>query len=189
MKKIFPGQAVNEKVLFFGRENILRYIFHNFNYIMIFLGLGFFFSLFLVMFFDLLFATVFFIIFVSFCIGFLFVVFWYNTYLVITNKRIMKFLKNGIFKNSSQEITIYSLQESTYKYNGFLDRILNCGNVSFYGKDQNIVIWFKGIKHPEEVTRYTSRLRDFLIENPNYDYTQISEFIPRNLRQKQKGKK
>ena len=44
------------------------------------------------------------------------------------------------------------------------------------------VIWFRWVKYPEEVSSYLSRLRDFLKENPNYDYQQIKGFIPRKIR-------
>ncbi len=181
MKK-FPWQAKDELVMYLWRQYLPRYFIQNIQIFATFLGLWllifFIWNTFWNFFIWLILSLITFSVLIF---SFIFI-FWKNTYLVITNKRIIKFVRNWFFKSHIREITIFSLQECIAKYSGFIDRIFWSWNVSFIWKDENIVIHFYWLRHPEELTMYASRLRDFLIENPNYNPKKLEKFMPRRIR-------
>lgn len=189
--KTFVWQAKDERILFFWRENIIRYLIYQFFSFIIMLVWFFIIWILFVVFrnFDWIFSTV---VIIFLLIVFLFILFriflifyfWTQTYLVITNKRIIKFVRNWLFTSHIREITIFSLQECVAKYTWFIDKVLNCWIVSFIWKDEKIVITFYWLSNPDEVSMYASRLRDFLIENPHYDNYKLSKFMSRRLRKK-----
>ena len=102
-----------------------------------------------------------------------------KTKYIITNKRVIKFTKSGLFIFYKKEIELSDIKENIATQKWILNKIFNLGNVKivWWG-----TIWFRGIKYPEEVSSYLWRLANFLKENPNYDYKQIKEFIPRKIR-------
>ncbi len=187
MRKSFEGQYKNEKVLFFGRENLLRFLLYNTWNIFIFLGLSIFLSFFMYVFFSLFVAIIVFTVFFVVLVASMILIFWYPTFIIVTNKRILKWYKPWIFIKDSDQLIIYSLQECIVNFTWIIDNILNTWNIKFIWKDQNVVIDFRGISLPEEVSSYVSRLRDYIVENQYKDYydpSYLTEFLPRKERKK-----
>lgn len=183
--KKFPWQAKNEIVLLFTREHIIHFIRRNIPNIFIIILISIVFSI----------ITYFLInnILVNFFIGIIILLiwisiilfFWYNTYLIITNKRIIKFVKNWLFSEHIKELKLDQLNELSTSKKGLLSKILNFWNIKIVWKDKENAIWFQWVKYPDEIILYISRLRDFLRENPDFPINKIKPFIPRKLRKKQ----
>ena len=74
------------------------------------------------------------------------------------------------------------MQETIANCRWIFDRLFHCGTLSFIWKDEKTVIHFVWIKNPEEVVMYVSRVKDFIIENKDYDYKQLKEFLQRKHR-------
>ena len=107
---------------------------------------------------------------------------WKWTKMIVTNKRIIKFVKSWIFSEHLKELKLKQVTEIIAVKKWFLNKILTTGNVKFVGKDKETVIWFQNVKYPEEIVMYVSRLKDFLKENPDVEPTQLKPFIPRKER-------
>jgi len=129
------------------------------------------------------------IIFVMFIItwSFVFIMynFWIDTRFILTNKRIIKFVKNWLFSEHMKELKIDRLNELIFTKKWLIQKFFNYWNIKIIWNDRENVIWFVGVSYPDEIVSYISRLRDFLRENPNFDYTQINEFKLRKNRKKQ----
>lgn len=179
MKKL-NWQAKNEKILYFSRENIIFYLIRIFNKIFIFIWLILFIS-FLAKFLNnyyLLFLIIFIII-IWFILSY---IFWYNTYFVVTNKRLVKYIRSWIFTEHNKELKLDQLNELTYSIRWIYNKLFNVWNIKIVWKDKENVIYFTWIKNPDEVVQYISRLRDFLFENPDYDFNDLKEFKSREKR-------
>ena len=102
--------------------------------------------------------------------------------MIVTNKRIIKFIKNWFFSEHLKELKLKQVTEVIAVKKWFLNKILTTGNVKFVGKDKETVIWFSNVKYPEEIAMYVSRLKEFLKENPDFNTTGLKPFIPRKKR-------
>ena len=102
--------------------------------------------------------------------------------MIVTNKRIIKFVKSWIFSEHLKELKLKQVTEIIAVKKWFLNKILTTGNVKFVGKDKETVIWFPNVKYPEEIAMYVSRLKDFLKENSDIEPTQLKPFVPRKER-------
>ena len=107
---------------------------------------------------------------------------WRWTRIMVTNKRIIKFVKNWIFSEHLKELNLNQVTEILAVKRWFLNKILTTGNVKFVGKDKETVIWFSNVKYPEEITMYVSRLKEFLKENTDFGPMQLKPFVPRKER-------
>lgn len=180
----FQGQWRSERILYFSREVVLSFFLVNFFKLFTFLVL--FFILIIIMFFFEVWMIYYFLLTILwfFFIFIYLYVFWYNTYLIVTNKRIIKFVNEWLFVFHFKELKIDNLQEKVCKVWWIFWKIMNYWNVNFIWKDQQTVIRFRWVKSPKEVVLYVSRLRDYIIENPNYRIDDLNKFIPRKLRYK-----
>ena len=174
--KVFPGQAKDEKVLLNTKENIIAFFIPKlFVYIWIFIFivvLGWLVNTWLWVFMLLIFILV-----------LLYDIFlWKNTKMIVTNKRILKFVKNWLFSFHFKELKLNQLTEVVATKQWFVNKVLSVGNIKIVWKDKEVVIWFKNIKFPNEVAMYISRLKDFIQENSNISYEKLKPFIPRKER-------
>ena len=173
--KVFPGQAKNEKVLIFKKENGLSYLSANSRFI----------------------VTILIVSTITFAISYLYL----NIYLAILLAVLVALL--GIvllfyFRNNrsidpvqpikqhSKELKIDQINELTFTKIWLFPKLLNYWNIKIIWKDKEAAIWVRWINYPDEIVQYISRLRDFLIENPDFDYQQITPFIPRKIRKSKK---
>ena len=177
--KTFPGQHKNEKVLYLTTEHPISFLNHNIGKIFVFTMLGFF--IFFLIWFFIWYTLIWLITGLAIALGGITYLFLtrIKTKYIITNKRVIKFTKSGAFIFYKKEIALADIKENIATQKWILNKIFNLGNVKiiWWG-----IIWFRGIKYPEEVSSYLWRLANFLKENPNYDYKQIKEFIPRKIR-------
>jgi len=177
----FPWKAKNEKVLFYAKENTSYFLIKNLLNLFVVFWISFFVSV------IIYFLT-------NSYLSFIFVVFfivWYilyknylhhRTYLIITNKRVLKFVRNGLFSEHMKEIKIEQVNEVSATKRWFIEKIFSIWNIKISWKDKENVIWFKWVKYPKQVVMYFSRLQDFLQEKPNYNLSDLKEFIPREYR-------
>lgn len=182
MLKKFPWQAKNERILFESREHILSYLWNKLSKIFIVVWLLFFIWILMYVFSIhsiIIFTTigVFFVL-----ILFLLYFFWYNTYFILTNKRILKFIRNWLFTEYIKDLKLDQLNELSSTKKWIIQKIFNIWNIKIVWKGEGNVIWYKWIYCPNEVVAYTSRLRDFIRENPNYDFKLLKEFKTRKER-------
>ena len=176
--KVFSWQAKNEVVLLNVRSSFLRYIFPKI-WLYIWILAFWIFS-------SLLFSYIVFIFSVVICLLFISyeIFLWTWVKMIVTQKRVLKFVRTGLFSTHFKELKLLQLTEISAVKRGLLNKILNTWNVKFIWKDKEAVIWFKYIKYPEEVAMYVSRLKEFLLENKDFDPNKLNVFIPRKNRNK-----
>ncbi len=187
MKKIV-WQHKNEKILYFSRESLISYTSRNFNFLYIIVWILVF-IIFFSYFFELSQNIFFLIISIYIIISWiLFLFFWYKTFFISTNKRVIKYIRNWILSQHSKELKIDQINELTVSKVWIMANIFWFWNIKITGKDKETVIRIKWISYPYEVIQYISRIRDYCIENPWYDYNEINSFKLRKERQKNKEK-
>ena len=179
--KIFQWQAKDEKVLFFSREYMLHYVVNRLFDIASIIWVGLVVMVLLYMLVDQLASIIFFVIGIL-CLIYILITFWKNTFIIVTNRRILKYVKDWIFSHHVKELKIYNLQETIANCRWIFDKVFDCGTLSFIGKDEQTEIHFVWIKNPEEIVMYVSRIKDFIVENKDYDYKQLREFVTRKNR-------
>ena len=181
MKK-FQWQAKNEKVLYFSRQEWIHYILINFLNILIILWISFFISFVVYIFtenFNI--SLMLFVILLILAFSYMYLL-WKKTYVIITNKRILKFVRSWLFSEHMKELKLDQLNEVSARKQWFIEKIFRTWNIKITGKDKENVIWFQWVLYPKEIVLYISRLRDYIIENPDYKVEDIKEFIPRKER-------
>ncbi len=172
MNKLFIWQAKNEKVLYMSNSNFLREFLGKF--------LVFFIVLILLLIGSYLVWWYVFLLLVPVILWLIYEFYiWKKNILIITNKRILKFVKPSLFNSYIKELKLLQVTEVIGTSKGILNKILTTGNVKFVWKDKEGVVWFKNVKYPKEIALYVSRLKDFIAENPNMD---VKPFIPRKER-------
>jgi len=177
--KVFSWQYRNEKVLYISNEHPVSFLKHNFSIILSIFWVSFFVG-FLIVFF----LNNYFIWFVSgvilLILGLLYcVISRRKTKYIITTKRVILQAKSWPFISFKKEMELREIKENVSTKKWLLNNLFDIWNIKIVWW---WVIWFRWVKYPEEVSSYLSRLRDFLKENPNFDYQQIKEFIPRKIR-------
>ncbi len=181
--KRFPSQAKNEKVLFFSREHPLSAFG---SYFLLFISLTFvFLSIYSILYFlkpNSPLNIIILIILAGLLFYYLIVKPYLQTYLIVTNKRIIKNIYINPFSKHKKEIRLDQITEVMYSKTWILENIFKFGKLKAVTKDKEATIWMKGISLPDEVAAYISRLRDFLQENPNFPYQDLKPFIPRKHR-------
>lgn len=184
MKKNFSGQAKDEKILLYKKEYPLSFImYYRVDIIMLLVSSIVIFLLFFLIEIFLWLWIILWILILIIWFSVLYIM-WHNTVLIVTNKRVLKFVREWVFKSHMKELKIYNLQENICKTWWFIGKLLSYGNVSFVWKDEKTVIWFRGVKYHEEISMYVSRLRDYILENPEYQLDEIVEFKSRKERYK-----
>jgi len=186
MKKL-EWQHNNEKVLYFARENIFSYIIKNYNFIFLILWILIF--IFFFVYFIEIKKTIFILIlmFYVFFSFILFYFFWHKTYFIITNKRVMKYIRNWLFAEHTKELKIAQIGELTVSKKWIISKIFGFWNIKITWQDKECVIWVRWINYSHEVIQYISRLKDYILENPWYDYNKLNPFKLRKERKKNKN--
>ncbi len=183
--KVFPGQAKNEKVLIFKKENGLSYLSANSRFIVTILIVSTITFAISYLYLNIYLALLLTVLIVLLGIILLFY-FRNNSFFILTNKRLIKFIKNSLFAEHSKELKIDQINELTFTKIWLFPKLLNYWNIKIIWKDKEAAIWVRWITYPDEIVQYISRLRDFLIENPDFDYQEITPFIPRKIRKSKK---
>lgn len=188
MKKKFDGQYKTEKILYDANEYIISYFMRSLKYSFPYLGICFF-VLFLMFFaeLNLKYIVLAWIIFLLFWL-FSFYIFWKWNRFIVSNKRIIKLIKSGFFRNHTNEIWLKQLNKFSFKKIWFFAKVLNYGTVRIISKDEHTTIRWNWIKYPNELIQYISRLKDFLNENPDFDQKELQVFKTRKERKKFKNK-
>ncbi len=182
--KSFSWQAKDEKILYFGREFLLSFVARYFYII---------FGIFII---SLILIGIFYVLKIYIAIALLilwliltiifFVIIYKNTYFIITNKRLLKFVRSWFFSEHVKELKLDQINELTFERNWFLKKLFNFGNIKIVWKDREAVMWVIWLKYPDEIVQYISRLKDFIKENPDFEIDKLLPFIPRKIRKKWK---
>ena len=183
----FPGQAKDEKILFFAREHWIEAIRSN--------RVGFNLILFLIIWIvllDLIFpdymrAINLVGILLIVAVGLYILMRHHNTFLIITNKRVLKQVKTAIFSIHKKEIRLDQIVQAVYSKKWIWENLLKFGSIKIVATAKEATLWFRWISLPDEVVAYISRLRDFLAQNPDVNISQIRPFITRRQRYKNKA--
>ena len=183
MKKEFDWQAKNEKLLFFSRENIFYYFYKNLNKILLLLMIL---LLLLIIWFFLNAEKyiIFIMLIVIILFIYIFAILWHKTHFVVTNKRIIKVIKNWLFSKHTDELKIDQINKLVFLKKWIISEILKIWNIKIVWKDKEATVYFTWIYRPDEIIQYISRLRDFLFENPDFDFNKINKFKTRTERKK-----
>ena len=178
----FQWQAKNEKILYYKRENLFHYLLRELTTFFVILWVALFVSFLIYVFVGIFVAILVFFIILFLGLFYLFYL-HHKTYVIITNKRILKFVRNGLFSEHMKELKLDQLNEVSSAKQWIIEKLFQLWNIKIVWKDKENVIWFQWVKYPKEVVLYISRLRDYVVvENPNYNLEDIKPFIPRKKR-------
>lgn len=176
----FKWQHSNEKILLKRHEHFLSILLRNVN------------NLLLVLFFSLIIAYIYYliqkstlipvlIIITPFIITLFFIVKFYNeTYIIFTDKRILKSVRNGLFSSHSKELTNDNIKQVTTANNWILWRLFNYWNIEVRWYDEIDTIYFKAIKENKDISIYVSRVISYIKENWTND--EIKRYISKKKR-------
>jgi len=147
IKKQFPWQAKDEVILLFTREYPLNFIKSNLTNYFTIVWWAIIIGILVFVFFEnfILSLIIWLLIFIV-CLSILFT-FRFKTYLIVTNKRILKFVKNWIFSEHMKELKLDQLNELNFVRKWIISKLLNIWNIKIVWKDKENTIWFQWIKY------------------------------------------
>ena len=179
MKKQFPWQYSDEKILFKVKENLISFIFSKFWVIFSFIILVSIISAILLYFnygiiaFVLIIISLFLII----------IYYWFlykDSFLIFTSRRIIKQIRNGIFFRHRKELKIMDIRSSMNNKKGFLQTLLRIWNIKIEWAEKEWNIYFSGIKEYEDISNYIWRVIDYIKLNWHTD--NIARYKPKKMR-------
>lgn len=77
---------------------------------------------------------------------------------VITNERVINIEQEGLFKRTTSELDLASVQDATSEIRGFLQTMFSYGNVFVQTAGEKGRFHFKNIPHPERIQEVVMRL-------------------------------
>jgi hypothetical protein len=77
---------------------------------------------------------------------------------VITNERIINIEQEGLFKRTTSELDLASVQDATSEVRGFLQTMFSYGNVFVQTAGEKGRFHFKNIPYPERIQEVVMRL-------------------------------
>lgn len=77
---------------------------------------------------------------------------------VITNERVINIEQHGLFKRTTSELDLASVQDATSEVRGFLQTMFSYGNVFVQTAGEKGRFHFKNIPHPERIQEVVMRL-------------------------------
>ncbi len=178
--KEFEWQYKDEKLLLLRKENILHFLFmKKYNFIIFFL-------VFFVVNFVLYFLKIqnIWIIIFSFLAIILFYFYnkllYDNTSIIVTTRRIIKKVRNGLFVSHEKELLLSDIRQITTRKNSFIDTIFSCWNITFLWAEAKWDLYFKWITDSKDIWNYVTRILDYMKLNWHSD--NISRYVSKTQR-------
>lgn len=104
-----------------------------------------------------------------------------NTWIIITTRRVIKFVRNGIFNDHKKELKLADIKATSIKRN-FIDTLFGYWNITIQGTEKNSDIYFKGITGYADISNYIWRILDYIKLNWHTD--NISKYVKKHERKK-----
>ena len=168
MKKEFPWQYSDEKILFKIKENLVSFIFRkiwvifSFIILIVLISSGLFY-------FEYSFYAILLIVVSLFLIVIYYWFLYKDSFLYFTTRRVIKQIRNWIFFRHKKELKILDIKSSMSNKKWFLQTILRVWNLKIEWTDDNWIIYFSWIKEYEELSNYIGRVIDYIKLNWHTD--------------------
>lgn len=78
---------------------------------------------------------------------------WYLDVWIVTNQRIINIEQHGLFGRTMSELRLYNVQDVTSATIGFLQSMLNYGNVTIQTASEKRQFEFEEIAHPDRIAK------------------------------------
>ncbi len=182
--KEFEWQYKDEKLLLLRKENILHFLFMKKYHFLIFL-IVFSIAIFTLYLFQIQNFYIFLFAFIIIAIFYKYNKLMYdNTSLILTTRRIIKKVRNGLFISHEKELLLGDVRQVTTRKNNFIETIFHCWNVTFLWAEAEWDLYFKGITDSKDVWNYATRILDYMKLNWHTD--NISRYVSKKQRKKAK---
>ncbi|PID87403.1 hypothetical protein CSB07_01790 [Candidatus Gracilibacteria bacterium] len=163
--KNFKGQLNNEIILFKKHEHIVNIITRFVNNILLTLLFTIIVAYTVNKFTEDIIIPIIIILIPTSIILFFVIKFYKETYIIFTNKRVIKSVRNGLFSSHIKELTIDNIKQITTSNKGLLGRIFNYGNIEIRGYDEVDTVYFKALKKNKDLSIYISNVMSKLKED------------------------
>ncbi len=182
IKKDFPWQYSWEKLLLKRKENLAHFLYYKKYHFLIF------FILLIILDISLYFLwiKIFFTIIFSIIITYIFYhhnkLMYDNTLIIVTTRRVIKKVRNGIFRSHEKELLLSDIRQITTTKNNFLESIFSCWNIMFQWAEAKWNLYFKWISDNKDIWNYVTRILDYMKLNWHTD--NISRYKSKKERKK-----
>ena len=105
-----------------------------------------------------------------------------NTLFIITTRRIIKKVKNWLFKSHEKELLLTDIKQITTSKNNFIETLFKCWNIKFIWTEEKWNMYFKWITDNKDIWNYITRILDYIRLNWHTD--NISRYKPKKQRKK-----
>jgi len=107
---------------------------------------------------------------------------YYFNALLITNLNIVDVEWHGLFNRSAQRIEYNQIESFAFTVNGFLNTILNVGDVSI-NKISGNVVEVESIFHPKKSIQILTKIQDDMVSGQNYkEHDNLKNILTNMLR-------
>lgn len=179
--KDFEWQYSDEKLLLKQHENLIHFIFRKSHLFIVYLILSI--ILFIVIeyfLYSYIISTI--VSIITILILFVYLKRQYsNTWLIITTRRVLKLVRNGIFTQHRKELKLTDVKASTARRN-FFDSIFWYWNIMIQWTDEHSNIYFRWVKWYADITNYLWRVLDYIKLNWHTD--NIARYVVKKERRK-----
>lgn len=165
--KDFEWQYSDEKLLLKANENIISFLLS--KYYLFILSFVVSFILILAWQYNELYFSSIIIVFLLFWLLFYYLRYMFiNTYFIITSRRVLKLVKNGLLTWHKKEIKLLDIQWTTSRKN-FFESILGYWNILVQAVDKDANIYFKWLSNHSDINNYIWRVIDYIKLNWHTD--------------------
>jgi len=84
-----------------------------------------------------------------------------NTWIIITTRRVIKFVRNWLFNEHKKELKLIDIKATTINRN-FIDTLFGYWNITIQWTEKNSDIYFKWIVSYSDISNYIWRVLDFI---------------------------
>lgn len=177
-KKVwFKWQYSNEKLLLKKHENIFSYIFRKIYLFLVYIILSWVFYTLSNYFFEPKFISYFWVL-IIYIILILYIIYQYkNSWMIVTNKRVLKLIKNTIFIDHKRELKLVDIKANLLKRD-FSTFVFWYWTIEIQWTDHKSNIYFTWVKPHEDILNYISKIIDISKNKPE-ELENIKEYINR----------
>lgn len=169
----FEWQHENEIILFKKHENIISIIIRFINNSLLIIMFSLIISYVTNLFTDNLLISILILLTPIIIVIFFIVKFYKETYLIFTNKRIIKSVRNWLFTSHIKELTIDNIKQVTTTNDWILWKIFTYWNIEIRWYDEIDTVYFKALKRNKDISIYISKVISELKEKWDYEKIKV----------------
>lgn len=88
-----------------------------------------------------------------------------NTWMVITDKRVLKLVKSSLFVDHRRELKLVDIKATLVRRN-ICNILFGYGTIEVQGTDMDSHVYFRGVRHHEDIVNYLSKIIDIAKNHP-----------------------